>query len=305
MWIIRHSKIWLIIGVALVLASLLSILIFGLDLGPDFVGGRTVEWKIVSNPELSVEELRQAILDNQVTPRSIVKQENSFFKLELEPLNDEEYTKLKQAIAIKYDTEAIAKAQIIEERSNSLISSSIGQELRNRALIAIGMVLVAIVVFISYVFRGVSYPVPSRWYGLSAIVALVHDILIPTGIFAYLSSRGVLQIDILFVIALLSILGSSINDTIVVFDRIRENLRIRGGQRFEEVVGHSIDQTLTRSINTSISLLVVLGAIFLFGGDSVKYFALALFLGTAFGTYSSICIASPLLVLIYKRWYQK
>ena len=157
----------------------------------------------------------------------------------------------------------------------------------------------------TYVFRGISYPVPSRFYGLTAIIALIHDIIIPTGIFAYLSSRDILQIDLLFVIALLSILGSSVNDTIVVFDRIRENVRRYGGDDFEGVVGNSINQSLVRSINTSVSLLVVLGAIFLFGGASVKYFALALFLGIAFGTYSSIFIASPLLIMIYRAWYKK
>jgi preprotein translocase subunit SecF len=305
MWIIRQSRIWLIIGLVLVVTSLISIGVFGLTLGPDFTGGRTVEWKITSNSNLSVEELRQSLIDNQQTPRTIIKQDNGFFRIDLEPINDQEYNTLRENITLQYDTEDISKADIIEERSNSLISSSIGEELQNRAIIAIIIVLIAIIIFITYVFRGVSYPVPSRWYGAAAIIALIHDIIIPTGIFAYLSSRGILQIDILFIIALLSILGSSINDTIVVFDRIRENIRRYGGEKFEELVGNSIDQTLTRSVNTSVSLLVVLGAIFLFGGDSVKYFALALFLGTAFGTYSSIFIASPLLVLIYRKWYRR
>jgi preprotein translocase subunit SecF len=157
----------------------------------------------------------------------------------------------------------------------------------------------------TYVFRGVSYPVPSRFYGLTAIIALVHDIIIPTAIFAYLSYIGILQIDVLFIIALLSILGSSVNDTIVVFDRIRENVRRYGGDKFEEIVGQSIDQSLTRSINTSLTLLVVLGGIFFYGGASVQYFALALFLGIFFGTYSSIFIASPLLIVFYRIWYKK
>ena len=206
---------------------------------------------------------------------------------------------------MKYDTEEIPKANIIQEKSNVLISSSIGAELRNRALIAIAIVLIAIIIFMTYVFKGVSYPVPSRFYGLTAIIALAHDIIIPTGIFAYLSYIGILQIDVLFVIALLSILGSSVNDTIVVFDRIRENVRRYGGDKFEEIVGQSIEQSLTRSVNTSVSLLVVLGAIFLFGGPTVQYFALALFLGIFFGTYSSIFIASPLLIVIYRLWYKK
>ncbi|MEY3470989.1 MAG: hypothetical protein RLZZ223_339 [Candidatus Parcubacteria bacterium] len=305
MWIIKYTKTWLIIGVILVLASIISISIFGLKLGPDFVGGRTVDWNITSRKDLTDSELKQALIDNQQTPRTVRKGDNGVFKIELEPINEEDYNKLKEAISLKYDTEEISKADIIEEKSNVLISSSIGSELRNRALIAIVVVLIAIIIFMTYVFRGISYPVPSRFYGFTAIVALIHDIIIPTGIFAYLSYIGILQIDVLFIIALLSILGSSVNDTIVVFDRVRENVRRYGGDKFEEIVGQSIDQSLARSINTSVSLLVVLGAIFLFGGASVKYFALALFLGIFFGTYSSIFIASPLLIVIYRAWYKK
>ncbi len=304
MWIIKYTKIWLILGLAMIIASIASIAVFGLKLGPDFVGGRTLDWEITSQPDLSSEDLKQALIDNAQKPRSVTKKDN-IFKVELEAINEEDYTKLKEAIALKYDTEDISKTDIVKEKSNVLISSTVGEELKNRALIAIIVVLITIILFMTYVFRGVSYPVPSRFYGFTAIVALVHDIIIPTAIFAYLSSRGILQIDILFIIALLSILGSSVNDTIVVFDRVRENVRKYGGDNFEETVGKSIDQSLARSINTSLTLLVVLGGIFLYGGASVQYFALALFLGILFGTYSSIFIASPLLVVFYKMWYKQ
>jgi preprotein translocase subunit SecF len=304
MWIIKYTKIWLILGLVMIIASIASIAVFGLKLGPDFVGGRTLDWEIISQPDLSSEDLKQALIDNEQKPRSVTKKDN-IFKVELEAINEEDYTKLKEAIALKYDTEDISKADIVKEKSNVLVSPSIGEELKNRAVIAVIVVLITIILFMTYVFRGVSYPVPSRFYGFTAIVALVHDIIIPTAIFAYLSSRDILQIDILFIIALLSILGSSVNDTIVVFDRVRENVRKYGGDNFEETVGKSIDQSLARSINTSLTLLVVLGGIFLYGGASVQYFALALFLGIFFGTYSSIFIASPLLVVFYKLWYKQ
>jgi preprotein translocase subunit SecF len=304
MWIIKYTKIWLILGLVMIISSIASILVFGLKLGPDFTGGRTADWEIISQPDLSSEDLKQALIDNQQKPRSVTKSDN-IFKVELEAINEEDYTKLKEAIYIKYDTEEISKADIVKEKSNVLISSSIGEELKNRAIIAIVIVLITIILFMTYVFRGVSYPVPSRFYGFTAIIALVHDIIIPTAIFAYLSSRDILQIDVLFIVALLSILGSSVNDTIVVFDRVRENVRKYGGDKFEEIVGKSIDQSLARSINTSLTLLVVLGGIFLYGGASVQYFALALFLGILFGTYSSIFIASPLLVVFYRLWYKQ
>jgi preprotein translocase subunit SecF len=304
MWIIRYTKIWLILGLVLIISSITSIAVFGFKLGPDFIGGRTINWEIINQPDLSIDDLRQALIDNGQTPRVITKQDNTF-KIELEPINEENYNNLKDTIALKYDTEDISKADVIKEKSNVLISASIGEELKNRAIIAIIVVLVTIILFMTYVFRGISYPVPSRFYGFTAIVALFHDIIIPTGIFAYLSSRGILQIDVLFIIALLSILGSSVNDTIVIFDRVRENVRRYGGDKFEEIVGKSIDQSLVRSINTSLTLLVVLGGIFLYGGASVQYFALALFLGVFFGTYSSIFIAAPLLIVFYRTWYKK
>jgi len=159
------------------------------------------------------------------------------------------------------------------------------------------------------VFRKVSQPVSSWKYGLVAIIALAHDIIIPAGIFAFLGSRFIeFQIDVLFVMALLAILGFSVNDTIVVFDRIRENLRMnreyRERREFDETVGDSLKQTYSRSLNTSITTLIVLVALYLIGGASTQQFALVLAIGVVAGTYSSIFLASPLLVSL-ERWGNK
>jgi preprotein translocase subunit SecF len=171
---------------------------------------------------------------------------------------------------------------------------------------AIGLVSLCTILFIAFAFRGVSKPVSSWKYGLVAIVTLLHDILIPTGYFAYLGYARGAEVGVLFIVALLTILGISINDTIVVFDRIRENLKLnedkKQHQEFEFVVWKSIKQTMARSINTSVTVIIMLIALFLVGPESTKDFALTLTIGMIAGTYSSIFLASPMLVIISEYW---
>lgn len=194
-----------------------------------------------------------------------------------------------------------------DEVQYNSIGPSIGAELMQKAWWAIGMITLLTILFIAFAFRGVSEPVASWKYGVVAIITLLHDILIPTGLFAYLGHTREAEVGALFIVALLTILGISINDTIVVFDRIRENLNlnIKRGKKevFADVVWRSIVQTLTRSINTSVTVIVVLCALFFVGPDSTKDFALTLIVGMVAGTYSSILLASPLLIVIEK--YQK
>ena len=172
--------------------------------------------------------------------------------------------------------------------------------MRIKALLAFSIVVVAIVLFIAYVFRHVSKPVSSWKYGVISIIALLHDVIIPVGLFAILGSVVGAEIDVLFIVALLTILGYSVNDTIVVFDRVRENLRenqqLKRKEDFELTVGKSLNQTFARSINTSLTTTLVLLALFFFGGVATQNFALVLIMGIVAGTYSSLCLASPLLV---------
>ena len=163
------------------------------------------------------------------------------------------------------------------------------------------IVLLFIVIYITYAFRKVSKPVASWKYGISAIIALVHDILIITGIFAVLVYFFRVEVDSLFVTALLTILGFSIHDTIVTFDRTRENLIKNKDESFDDIINISVNQTIVRSLNTSITTLFVLLAIYIFGGETIKNFVLALILGVIIGTYSSIFIASPLLSMWHKK----
>jgi preprotein translocase subunit SecF len=193
--------------------------------------------------------------------------------------------------------------KVSEIRFNT-IGPSLGEELKGKALVSILIVVLSIIVFIAYAFRHVSRPVSSWKYGFVAVIAFLHDVLIPIGLFSVLGRFYGVEVDSLFVVAILVVLGYSINDTIVVFDRVRENLREypdkKRAEQFEKVVGQSLSQTFARSINTSFTTLIALFAVYFLGGESTKCFSLALIAGITVGTYSSIFFAAPMLVTLQK-----
>lgn len=191
-----------------------------------------------------------------------------------------------------------------EEKSFQFIGPSVGQELKNKTEISILLALLAITVYIAFAFRKVSRPVASWKYGLTSLIALFHDILVPLGVFAVLGKLYNVEITIPIIAALLTILGFSVHDTIVIFDRIRENILRRGMGQFEETVNWSLNQTVGRSVSTVATVLLVMFALFFFGGETLKYFSLALIIGITSGAYSSIFIASPLLVS-WRKWDEK
>ena len=180
------------------------------------------------------------------------------------------------------------------------VGPTVGVELRNKAGVALALVLVAILFFIAFAFRKVSQPVSSWVYGFIALITLCFDVLVPVGFFAFLGSITGAQVDVLFVTAVLTVLGYSVHDTIVVFDRTRENLRLNKEDNrkedFSDTAGRALNQTLVRSVNTSLTTATVLLALFFFGPESTQDFALTLLVGIIAGTYSSICLATPLLV---------
>lgn len=214
----------------------------------------------------------------------------------LKDIDQEEHQKLLNALTDP-------KTQLEEKRFDS-IGPVIGKELRQKSWIAVSIVILMIILYIALAFRKVSRPVSSWKYGVAAVLALIHDVSIPSGLFAVLGHFKGVEIDILFITALLTTLGFSVHDTIVVFDRIRENLKKQIGLSFDDTVEASIRQTITRSIITSTTVIFVLVALLIFGPASTKYFSLTLIVGIIFGTYSSICLASPLLVTWHK-WSEK
>lgn len=201
----------------------------------------------------------------------------------------------------EYLQELRAEFGTIEEGQFQSIGATIGEELRTKSLWAIVYVILGISLYVTYAFRKVSYPVKSWKYGVITLVTLFHDVIVPAGFFAFLGWKYGVEIDTNFIVALLVVMGFSVHDTIVVFDRIRENVLNHGSSvKFDEIVSKSVSQTFARSINTSLTVLIVLTAMYFFGPATLQYFILTLIIGIAMGTYSSIFVASPLLTISRK-----
>lgn len=297
--IVAQRKFFYIFSGALFLISIVLFLLWGLKLGIDFTGGALLEVEFASSrPALSE-------LQNRIQPLGIgsvqfsPSGERGLF-LRMRDIDETAHQNLLNVLAGSKDK--MGRDIALREKQFSTIGPVIGKELANRSLWALVSVLLLIVLYIAWAFRKISKPVSSWKFGVIAVVALFHDVFLPTGVFVVLGRWWGIEVDTLFVTAILTILGFSVHDTIVVFDRIRENLKkssftvVRTKEGFEQVVNESLNQTIVRSVNTSFVVLLTLAAVFLFGGESVRYFSLALMLGVVFGTYSSIFIASPLLV---------
>jgi preprotein translocase subunit SecF len=296
--IIGKRKIWYGISGALFVASLAALLLWGLRLGIDFTGGSILELEFTASRPVAGDAA--ATFDSLDLPGAMTQQVGDRGLLvRTKSLDEEKHQAVLATLRERFKT--ADDARVFEERSFESIGPTIGAELQRKAFGGIAMVLVAIILYIAFAFRKVSAPVASWKYGVSAVLALFHDVIIPTGIFAALGHYLGYEVDTLFVTAILTVLGFSVHDTIVVFDRIRENLVRRVGATFEETVNLSVNTTISRSINTSVTVLLVLLAVYFFGGASTKNFVLVLILGISFGTYSSIFIASPLLVEWYRR----
>ncbi len=291
MFIINHKKIFIWLSVVLVVLSVSSIAYFGLSLGIDFKGGAVMEVKYPSGrPDVSLLESEVSSLD--IGPVFQPAGEDGYL-VKTRDLTDPERQALFSALGLSGTVN-------IEEVSFNSIGPSVGTELKRKAIIQIILVCIGIVLFIAYAFRKVSKPVSSWKYGIIAVCTLLHDVLIPLGIFAVIANIHNLEVDTLLIVSILTILGLSVSDTIVVFDRIRENLKHNleknVNEDFKDTVGKSISQTFTRSINTSLTVILTLAALAIFGPESTRYFAIMLTAGMFFGTYSSIFLASPLLV---------
>ncbi|MBI2411276.1 MAG: protein translocase subunit SecF [Candidatus Kerfeldbacteria bacterium] len=287
--IIDTSKYWATISFVSALVSVVFLAVWGLKLGIDFTGGSSIQLHFpdtASRP--SIDEMSAALSTVNITDERIQTAGDTDLLIKLPYINNDQREQILQLFTDKGVT----------EQSFSTIGPTLGAELKHKAVTALLLVLLAIVAYISYAFRKVSQgPVPSWVFGLSAIIALAHDILLVLGVFSLLGHFFDVQIDSLFVTALLTILGFSVHDTIVVYDRIREGLKDRATKTFREIINSSINTTLARSLNTSLATLLVLLVLYLFGGESIHHFVFTLLIGIIFGTYSSIFIASPLLLV--------
>ncbi|MDO8486593.1 MAG: protein translocase subunit SecF [Candidatus Staskawiczbacteria bacterium] len=287
--LIKYSKFYYALSGILIIASIAFLVIFGLKFGIEFIGGSNMEIEF-SQTRPNNEEISKSLAQFNLGEIIIQPTGTNGAVLKFKGIDEATHQNILSEIN---------KLSVVEEKGFHYIGPSVGRELKNKTIIAIVLALLAITLYIAFAFRKVSKPVASWKYGVASLVALFHDILIPLGIFAILGKFYNTEITIPIIAALLTILGFSVHDTIVIFDRIRENIMRRGTGEFQDIVNLSLNQTIGRSISTVITVLLMMFSLFIFGGETLKYFSLALIIGIASGTYSSIFIASPLLV----TWY--
>lgn len=298
MFIVNHKTFFFWFSGVLMALALAAMAGFGFRYGIEFTGGSILEVEYPAGRP-AVEGVRSTLdgLGLGTVQVQEIGERGYIIRTEKSPSEEE---RLRFIAVLSGDG-----TRAVEEVRYDSVGPTIGKELRQKAVSAIALVILAIVLYIAFAFRGVSRPISSWMYGLAAIIGLVHDVLVPAGFYVTLSHYHLdAEVDVLFIMAILTVLGFSVHDKIVVFDRTRENLKLGTWKEFPITVGHSISQTLTRSINTSLTVLLVTLALFFVGGETTKYFALTLAVGVVAGTYSSICFASPLLVAI-EEWQRR
>ena len=296
--IIQQRKYAYAFSFTVTLLSIAALVLWGLRFGIDFKGGTLLEVQFAIDPTPEVRQVVDTLEPLGLQSLTVQPTENRAVLLRYlssdENANDQVLEKLKGL-----DSE-------VKQLRTNFIGGSVSGQIKKNAVMGIILAVIGIALYIAWAFRRVSAPVTSWDYGLGAIIALGHDILVTIGVFAVLGKFYGIEVGVPFIAALLTILGYSVNDTIVVYDRIRENLlREHGKTDFEETVNRSLNQTLGRSVNTSMTVIITLLAITIFGGESIRYFSLAILVGVTFGTYSSIYVASALLVTRYKMKLRK
>ncbi|PIP27012.1 MAG: protein translocase subunit SecF [Candidatus Moranbacteria bacterium CG23_combo_of_CG06-09_8_20_14_all_39_10] len=295
--IISKTKYAYIFSITLMVLSVVSLFMWGLKFGIDFTSGTLMEVQFANTVPANQE------IEN-------VLQELNLKSLTLQSTN-------KSSVLIRYASEDAAINQKVSQKISDAYKDSkelrveftdpsVSSELKSKSLRALFWATMGIMAFIAWAFRKVSRPIESWKYGAGAVIALIHDVLITVGVFSILGHFKGVEVGVPFIAALLTILGFSVHDTIVVYDRTRENL-LKGSNKeaFPDMVNRSLNETLVRSINTSLTVVITLLALYIFGGDSIKNFALTLLIGVTFGTYSSIFIASALLVTSYNLQLKK
>lgn len=294
--IIGKKYVYFFISFLLLIPGVISLIVYGLQLSIDFTGGSriTLQFPEPVNQEL-VGEIHSSLEDEGIEVSTIQSSENRAIirtGLLSQEQNQTVISSLKQDVGE------------FEQESFETIGPTVGEETTQGALYSIAIASALIVLYIALSFRNVPKPASSWRFGITAILTVLHDVIFLVGLFSLLGHFYNVEIDSLFITALLTVIGFSVHDTIVVFDRIRENLLKVGGQTFAQITNLSILQTLTRSLNTSLTALLVLFTLLLFGGETIRWFVLALFVGIAIGTYSSIFNAAPLLV-VWQEWDEK
>lgn len=288
MEIIKYKNWFFAFSLIVIIPGIIALSLWRLKLGIDFVGGTLWEVNFVQN-QLVPADVEKFLQQENAEVSSISQTSQNSVMVRMKVFEEDKINDLKNKINEKFGK--------TEDLRLETVGPTISKELTQKALMAVAIAILAILSYITWAFRQIPKPTSSLAFGIATIIALLHDVIIVVGIFAILGRFAKIEIDSLFITALLTVIGFSVHDTIVVFDRIRENLKKHQDLNFESVVNHSLVQTLGRSLSTSLTAIFVLFALYLFGGESIKTFVLALLIGIISGTYSSIFNAAPLLVV--------
>ncbi len=281
---------WFLLSLIVIIPGLLSLAVHGLRLSIDFTGGTL--WEIQLSRPVQPGDVRQVLAQHGIDDAIVQTADNNVVLIRMRELKEgsPEKEKLVQALRASF-------GDVTELRLES-VGPTLGTAIRNRAIVAVALTTVGILLYIAWAFRNTNNPF---LYGIAAVIAMLHDVAVVVGIFSILGWLRGVEVDALFVTALLTVIGFSVHDTIVVFDRIRENLARRAAPTFEQIVNYSLVQTLVRSINTSLTVVLTLLALYLLGGETIRTFVLALLIGIVSGTYSSIFNASQIVVVWENR----
>ena len=287
--LIKYRNWFFALSLLIIIPGIIALSAWKLKLGIDFAGGTLWEIKFVQKEKVERDEIQNFFSQEQVEVSSVAQSSENSALVRMKVTDEAKINDLKTKLSTNFGE--------TEDVRLETVGPVVSKELAQKAFIAVAVSILAIVLYITWAFRQVPKPASSIAFGICTIIALVHDVIVVVGIFAVLGHFFAIEVDSLFITALLTVIGFSVHDTIVVFDRIRENLKKHDDFPFEEVVNHSLLQTMGRSLSTSLTVVFVLLALLLFGGASIRNFVLALLVGIISGTYSSIFNASPLLVV--------
>jgi len=287
--IIGHKNWYFGLSLLIIIPGIVAIFLWGLNLSIDFTGGSRLTLSFNNVVDSNKVQVVEKVLKTEKIKIASIEKSDKLIFVRTSPIDQNQNSKLMNVLSKEFKD--------VKEQEFETIGPVIGQETAWNALKAVGIASILIILYITWSFRQVPKPTSSFRFGVCAVIALIHDVFVVVGVFAILGHFLGVEIDSLFVTAILTVIGFSVHDTIVVFDRIRENLKKVGGADFSKTVNESIIQTMARSLNTSLTVALILVALLLFGGESVRWFVVALLVGVVSGTYSSIFNASPFLVL--------
>lgn len=296
MEIINRKKIYFGISLAILAVGLISLILYGIHPGIEFTGGSQFQFSYTGKKTLEQNQVASIVKKYKEQVLNVRHINKNTVLVRTSPVDEKTKIKIEKDLSEVYPG--------LKETSFNTVGPTIGGETEANAIKAVLIASIAITLYIAFAFREVSKPVASWKFGVVAIIALLHDVIVVIGIFSLLGDFFGVEVDPLFITALLTIMGFSVHDTIVVFDRIRENLKKSVGLPFDRVVNNAVTETFNRSLNTSLTVIFILITLLLFGGGSIRWFVVALLVGITSGTYSSIFTASPLLV-VWHEWDQK